>query len=96
MAAEPSKEARILRIMKRVLTDVAKETFTKPGFRHPLSDETIQNMREALMLITAREAELADAPSRARPRYADERAESGPAVVDISGLTRTKPREDDD
>ncbi|MEN8108981.1 MAG: segregation and condensation protein A [Pseudomonadota bacterium] len=72
---ELSKEERILRIMKRVLTDVAKDTYAKPGFRHPLSDDTIQGMRDCLMLITTRERELAEAAGRSmdmRPKFKDE------------------------
>jgi hypothetical protein len=38
---ELTKEERILRVMKRVLTDVAKDTYTRPGHRHPLSDERL-------------------------------------------------------
>ena len=70
-----SKEERILRVMKRVLTDVAKDTYTRPGYRHPLSDATVQGIRDCLSLITAREAELAEAagrPMNLRPRFVDE------------------------
>jgi len=70
-----SQEERILRMMRRVLTDIARETYTRPGLRHPLSETTLLNMRDCLALIAARERELAEAagrPSRARPRYADE------------------------
>jgi hypothetical protein len=72
---EPSKEERILRVMKRVLTDVAKDTYTRPGYRHPLSDATVQGIRDCLSLIAAREAELAAAagrPMNLRPRFVDE------------------------
>jgi len=55
---ELSREERILRVMKRVLTDVAKDTYTRPGYRHPLSDDTVQGIRECLSLISAREIEL--------------------------------------
>ena len=70
-----TKEERILRVMKRVLTDVAKDTYTRPGIRHPLSDDTINGMRECLNLITAREIELNEAAGRSmddRPRFIDE------------------------
>jgi len=54
MTAPPeSKEARILRAVKRVLTDIIKDTASPPGTKHPLSDGTIQNMRECLALISA-------------------------------------------
>lgn len=72
---ELTKEERILRVMKRVLTDVAKDTYTRPGHRHPLSDETVDGIRNCLSLITARETELHTAAGRsmdARPRFIDE------------------------
>ena len=78
---ELTKEERILRVMKRVLTDVAKDTYTRPGYRHPLSDATVQGIRDCLSLISAREIELAEAagrPMKLRPRFVDE---SPPSVV---------------
>jgi hypothetical protein len=72
---ELSKEERILRVMKRVLTDVAKDTYTRPGYRHPLSDNTVEGIRQCLALITAREGELNEAAGRSsnmRPRFVDE------------------------
>ena len=77
MSDEPelSKEERILRVMKRVLTDVAKDTYTRPGHRHPLTDETVDGIRKCLALISARETELNEAAGRsmdARPRFVDE------------------------
>lgn len=74
-ASEISPEERILRMVKRVLTDIAKDTSTPPGMKHPLSDQTIQNIRECLSLISSREKELAESagrPSRARPEFIDE------------------------
>jgi len=70
-----SKEERILRVMRRVLTNIAKDTYTRPGYRHPLSDETVDDIRQCLGLISAREHELGKAAgreSKARPRFVDE------------------------
>ena len=70
-----TKEERILRAMRQVLTRIAKDTYTRPGHRHPLSDETVNDIRHCLGLITAREAELNAAAGRemnARPRFIDE------------------------
>jgi hypothetical protein len=70
-----TKEERILRVMKRVLTDIAKETYTRPGHRHPLSDDTVSGIRNCLALISARESELNEAAGRPmdqRPRFVDE------------------------
>ncbi|VAW74398.1 hypothetical protein MNBD_GAMMA15-1362 [hydrothermal vent metagenome] len=75
--AEPelTTEERVLRMMKFTLTDIARDTAPNPGRRNPLSDDTIQKMRECLLLITTRERELAEEYGRntsARPRYVDE------------------------
>jgi hypothetical protein len=83
---ELSREERILRVMKRTLTDVAKETYTRPGHRHPLSDDTIQSIRDCLSLIAAREAELAEAagrPMTLRPRFVDEPKTSVVVTLDV-------------
>ncbi|MDH3526879.1 MAG: segregation and condensation protein A [Gammaproteobacteria bacterium] len=85
---KPGKEERILRIMKRVLTDIAKDTYTRPGYRHPLSDDTVKGIRDCLSLITAREAELAQAggrPMNMRPRFVDEPQTSVVVNLDPSG-----------
>lgn len=83
---DTTTEERILRVMKRVLTDIAKETFAKPGYRHPLSEDTMENMRQALALISAREAELNEAagrPMNARPRFIDEPQSSVVVSLDL-------------
>ena len=70
-----SIEYRILRAVKSVLTDVVKDTATAPGLKHPLSDKTIDNIRQCLKLISARERELAQAAGdnmEMRPRFVDE------------------------
>lgn len=85
---EPTKEERILRVMKRVLTDIARETYTRPGHRHPLKNETVQGIRDCLTLITARERELAEAaghPMDMRPRFVDEPRSSVVVPLDVTG-----------
>ena len=69
-----SKEFRILRAMKTTLTGVIKDTATRPGLQHPLSERTIEDIRQCLALISARERELAaeaGKPMAMRPHYAD-------------------------
>ena len=86
---ELSKEEQILRMVKKVLTDVAKDTHVKPGLRHPLNDNTILGIRECLTLITAREQELAKEAgreSKMRPRFVDEPQDK--VVVSIDALKR--------
>jgi hypothetical protein len=86
-----SKEEQILKMVKRVLTDVAKDTHVKPGLKHPLTDNTIIGIRECLALITARESELAKEAgreSKMRPRFVDEPQST--VVVPIEKLQRKK------
>ncbi len=92
-----SKEERILSIMQKVLTRVIRETATPPGLKHPLSADCIHDMRDCLVLISARKQELAkDAgrPSGTRPRYVDEPGTHDPVSVSIDQIKykRKKPK----
>jgi hypothetical protein len=72
---ELSMEERILKAVKLTLAAVIKDTATPHGMRHPLSDGTIEHLRQCLALISARERELAEAAGRQmekRPRFSDE------------------------
>ena len=87
----PSMEQRILSAVKLTLTGVIRDTATPAGMPHPLSDQTIADLRACLALISARERELAAAAGATpglRPRYADEPAPPPEAVV------RFYPRKD--
>lgn len=78
-----SKEQRILRMVKKVLTDIAKDTYTPPELRHPLSENTINGIRECLGLITARESEL-NGKSDNKPRFIDEPQDTVVVQLDTS------------
>ena len=85
---EPTQEERILRMVKRVLTDIAKDTYTRPGHRHPLSDDTVMGIRDCLALVSARESELARAagrPMKMRPRFVDEPRTPVVVPLDVTG-----------
>ena len=87
--AASAKEREILRVMRRVLAAVIRDT-TPPRreMRHPLSPETIEEVRLCLALIAARERELADAAGlpRGRPRLPGD-SETAPTVP-LSDLER--------
>jgi len=90
--SELSQEHRILIAMRKTLAAVIKDVTPPPGMKHPLSDATIEDVRQCLALIAAREKELADADGRGgeRPYYADE--PQAATVVPIAGLgKRGKP-----
>lgn len=89
---EQTVEEKILHMLKRVLTDIAKDTSTPPGMKHPLSENTIQSIRECLGLISARERELAEEsgrPSPSRPEFIDE-----PKKTQVVTLHKKKPSGD--
>lgn len=70
-----SKEQQVLYTMRKILASVVKDTTTKPGNPHPLSDNTIQQIRECFGLISDREAELAaelGQSRNAKPYYTDQ------------------------
>lgn len=81
---ELSKEERVLRAVKTAVTGVIRDTATKPGLVHPLSEQTIEDLRQCLALISARERELAQLHGRdqaMRPRFVDEPTKQDNTVV---------------
>lgn len=79
--AELSKEQQIMRAMRKTLTSIVRDTAPRDGIPSPLSEATVENIRMCLGLISAREAELAEALGLARnerPHYTDEVLETQP------------------
>lgn len=90
---ELSKEEQILRAVKMTLIGVIKDTATAPGMKHPLSDNTIEDLRQCLMLISAREHELAEEAGRAsgmRPQMPGDVEVKSEVVVSLDKLRRNK------
>ena len=76
-------------MMRQVLSAVARDTVPPPGMKHPLTDSTIQGIRDCLALISARERELNIAlgeNDEARPRYVDEPQTT--KVVSLDSITK--------
>jgi hypothetical protein len=71
---DQNQEQRILSAVRRTLTAIIRDVTPPPGMRHPLREGTIEDLRQCLSLIAARERELADDQGRrgGRPYYADE------------------------
>ena len=91
--SELSTEQQILIAMRKTLAAIIKDVTPPPGMKHPLSERTIEDVRQCLGLISAREKDLADAQGRGgeRPYYADEPQTA--QVVPIAGLSRAKKKE---
>ncbi len=88
-------ERKILATMRQVLSSIIKDT--TPAHRsmaHPLSDPTIQDIRQCLGLISARERELADAAGigQEKPYFTDEKR--GAEVVSINSIKRPDKNKD--
>lgn len=86
-----SKEELILKAMKLTLVDIIKDTTVPPGMKHPLSEKTIDEIRDCLVLISHREQELAEAagrPQKARPYFTDEPKRE--VAVPLSKIPRKK------
>jgi hypothetical protein len=89
--SELSKEQQILIAMRKTLAAIIKDVTPPPGMKHPLSGGTIEDVRQCLSLISAREKELADEQGRGgeRPYYADE--PQAAQVVPVAGIGKPKP-----
>ncbi len=70
-----TQEHRILIALRKTLSSVVRDTTPPAGMPHPLTEKTIEDVKQCFMLIAAREKELNEAgghDTSARPRYADE------------------------
>jgi len=90
---ELKTERDIMMVMRKVLTQIIKDT-TPPdkAMRHPLSAQTIEDIRQCLGLISARERDLANKAGipEERPHYVDDK--SAAEVVPISSIGRRKDK----
>jgi hypothetical protein len=68
-------EVRMLSAMRKPLIAVAKDTMTKPGLRHPLSDNTQKMITDCLNIVISRQTEIekqAGTHTKMKPVYTDE------------------------
>ncbi len=71
---ERSIEQRILVSLRKLLAQIVRELTPEPGMKHPLSEQTIVDIRKAFELISAREQELlkeSGIQAEERPHYGD-------------------------
>lgn len=92
---EISMEQRILRVMRKVLGSVVKDTTPQPGMRHALSDQTIEDIKACFALIAAREIELAKEAGIAqeRPHFSDDPQKAKVVPITRTSLKSIKPEE---
>ena len=91
-----SKEQRVLRVMRKVLASIVKDATPQPGMLHPLSEQTIQDIRECFGLIAAREAELAQEIGLTRnekPYYPDQEQKNKVVSISKIGVKKKEPED---
>jgi len=91
--SELTVEQRILIAMRKTLGAVIKDVTPPPGMKHPFSPQTMEDVRQCLALIAAREKELAEEQGRGgeRPYFTDEPQKA--KVVPIAGIGKRKETE---
>ncbi|MDO9220719.1 MAG: hypothetical protein Q7T90_06790 [Thiobacillus sp.] len=68
-------EQRMMRMMRKTLTSIVRDTAPRNGNPSPLSEATILNIKDCLMAISGRETELSKLTGRTleeRPHFTDE------------------------
>lgn len=68
-------EQRIMRMMRKTLTSIVRDTAPRDGNPSPLSEATVLGIKDCLMVISSREVELAKLTGRTleeRPHFTDE------------------------
>lgn len=82
-------EQRLMRMMRKTLTSIVRDTAPRNGYPSPLSEETVMNIKDCLMVISTRETELSRLTGRTldeRPHYSDETPTSH--AVKISSIPK--------
>lgn len=81
---ESSKEQRILRLMRKTLGNVVRDVTPRAGRPNPLSDDTVQDIKDCFALISERERELAGQLGFAPERpYFRDGAQPSAQVIDF-------------
>ena len=94
MDADLKKELDVLVTLRKVLSGVVREITPDPGMKHPLSEQTMEDVRQGFMLIAAREKEITEAmgkPSLHRPMYKGDTPKTN--VVKLHGLKSSNDEE---
>lgn len=94
MDTDLKKELDVLVALRKVISSIVREITPDPGMKHPLSESTIEDVRQGFTLIAAREREISEKlgkPSLHRPIYKGDTPKTN--VVKMHGLKSSK---DDD
>ena len=87
MSTDLKKELDVLVVLRKVISGIVREITPDPGMKHPLSEATMEDIRQGFLLIAAREKEISDAlgkPSLHRPVYKGDKPKTN--VIKMHGL----------
>jgi hypothetical protein len=82
-------EQRLMRMMRKTLTSIVRDTAPRDGNPSPLTEATILGIKDCLVVISSRETELARLTGRTldeRPHFTDETPNSH--AVKISSIPK--------
>ncbi len=94
METDLRKELDVLVALRKVISGIVREITPEPGMRQPLSDATMEDVRQGFMLIAAREKEISEAlgkPSLHRPVYKGDKPKTN--VIKMHGLKKPKDKD---
>jgi len=82
-------EQRLMRMMRKTLTSIVRDTAPRDGNPSPLSEATVLGIKDCLMVISVRETELSQLTGRTldeRPHFTDDTPNSH--AVKISSIPK--------
>jgi len=90
---ELSKEQRILRLMRKTLASVVRDVTPYGGRTSPLSDDTVQDIKDCFSLISAREKELGEQLDydTSKPYYVDGATPNSKVVKLVKQVKKEMP-----
>ncbi len=83
---EQDFEIRLLSAVRKTLIAVAKDTMTKPGLRHPLSEQTQKMITDCLDIVSSRQIAIekeAGTHSEMKPVFTDEQTVQSVSIDDL-------------
>ncbi|HAD99012.1 MAG TPA: hypothetical protein DCG46_00705 [Gammaproteobacteria bacterium] len=83
---KPDFEIRLLSAVRKTLIAVAKDTMTKPGLRHPLTEGTQKMITDCLDIVISRQTAIekdSGTHTKMKPVYTDEQTVQSFSVDDL-------------
>ncbi|TEU19395.1 MAG: hypothetical protein E3I13_04375 [Gammaproteobacteria bacterium] len=83
---KPDFEVRLLSAVRKTLISVAKDTMTKPGLRHPLTEGTQKMITDCLDIVISRQTAIekeSGTHTKMKPVYTDEETVQSFSIDDL-------------